>query len=261
MAQALWIAKTGLEAQQTRLSVISNNLANANTTGFKQDRALFEDLLYQHVRQAGGQTSQNTQLPSGLSIGTGVRTVATQKIHTQGNVLQTGNIYDMAVTGNGYFQVLHPNGNMAYTRNGEFQVNAQGQIVTASGYLLQPEITVPEDTLSLTVGADGTVSVRQVGNAELTQIGQITLADFRNDSGLQPVGENLFIETAASGAPRIANPGAAGMGLLNQGSLEGSNVNVVAELVNMIETQRTYEMNSKAISTMDQMLQYLNNNT
>ncbi len=261
MAQALWIAKTGLEAQQTRLSVVSNNLANASTTGFKQDRALFEDLLYQHVRQAGGQTSQNTTMPSGLSIGTGVRTVATQKIHTQGNVLQTGNGYDMAISGKGYFQVLHPNGSIGYTRNGEFQVNAQGQIVTSSGYLLQPEIAIPQDTMNVTIGADGTVSVRQAGNPALTQVGQITLADFRNPSGLEPVGENLFMETAASGAPRVANPGSAGMGMLNQGALEGSNVNVVEELVNMIETQRTYEMNSKAIATMDQMLQYLNNNS
>jgi len=261
MSQALWIAKTGLEAQQTRLSVISNNLANANTTGFKQDRAIFEDLLYQHVRQAGGQTSQDTELPSGLSLGTGVRTVATQKKHTQGNVLQTGNAYDMAIQGRGYFQILHPNGSLSYSRNGEFQISAEGQLVTASGYKLQPELTIPADSQNVTIGADGIVSVRQVGNPDLVQIGQIQLADFRNVAGLQPIGENLYIETAASGAPRVGNPGQAGMGLAIQGSLEGSNVNVVEELVNMIETQRAYEMNSKAISTMDQMLQYLNNNT
>lgn len=261
MSQALWVGKTGLEAQNTRLSVISNNLANASTTGFKRDRALFEDLLYQNVRHAGGRTSQDTELPSGLSLGTGVRTVATQKLHTQGNVLQTQNTYDMAIQGYGYFQVLHPNGSMSYTRNGEFHINGTGEIVTSSGYKLQPAIVVPPNAMSVSIGDDGTVSITTPGSPALTQIGQITMAMFQNPAGLNPVGSNLFLETAASGAPQVGVPGQNGMGTIHQGSLEGSNVNVVEELVNMIETQRAYEMNSKAIATMDQMLQYLNNNT
>ncbi|MDH5408551.1 MAG: flagellar basal-body rod protein FlgG [Gammaproteobacteria bacterium] len=260
MAQALWVGKTGLEAQQSRLSVISNNLANASTTGFKRDRILFEDLLYQNIRHAGAQTSQDTELPSGLSLGTGVQMVATQKLHSQGNVLQTQNPYDMAIQGFGFFQVLHPNGNMAYSRNGEFQINGEGEIVTSSGYKLQPNITVPPNAMSVSVGKDGVVSITLPGQPELNQIGQIQLATFQNPSGLTAVGENLFVETAASGAPQVGTPGVNGIGTVIQGSLEGSNVNVVEELVNMIETQRAYEMNSKAISTMDQMLQYLNNN-
>lgn len=261
MSHSLWIAKTGLEAQNNRLSVISNNLANASTTGYKRDRILFEDLLYQNVRQAGGRTSADTELPSGLSIGTGVRTVATNKIHEQGNVLQTQNTYDMAIQGYGYFQVLHPNGNMAYSRNGEFHINGEGEIVTSTGYRLQPAIVVPPNAMSVSIGTDGSVSITTPGNPELVNIGQITTAMFQNTAGLQPVGQNLLMETNASGAPQVGVPGENGLGTVHQGSLEGSNVNVVEELVNMIETQRAYEMNSKAISTMDQMLQYLNNNT
>ncbi|MDH5446320.1 MAG: flagellar basal-body rod protein FlgG [Gammaproteobacteria bacterium] len=261
MTQSLWVGKTGLDAQQTRLSIISNNLANASTTGYKRDRALFEDLLYQNVRQAGSKTSEDTELPSGLSLGTGVKMVATNKIHTQGNVLQTQNTYDMAIQGYGYFQVLHPNGNMSYSRNGEFHINGQGEIVNSSGYRLQPQVVVPPDAMTVSIGKDGTVSITQPGNPELVEIGQITLTMFQNPAGLAPIGENLFFETAASGAPQIGVPGENGMGTIHQGSLEGSNVNVVEELVNMIETQRAYEMNSKAIATMDQMLQYLNNNT
>jgi flagellar basal-body rod protein FlgG len=261
MSQALWVGKTGLEAQNTRLSIISNNLANASTSGFKRDRALFEDLLYQHVRFAGGRTSQDTELPSGLSLGTGVKLVATQKLHTQGNVLQTQNTYDMAIQGNGYFQVLHPNGSMSYSRNGEFHINGAGEIVTSSGYKLVPDIALPADAMSVSIGNDGTVSITQPGSPNLVNIGQITLAMFQNPSGLQPVGQNLFLETAASGEPQVGVAGTNGLGTIQQGSLEGSNVNVVEELVNMIETQRAYEMNSKAIATMDQMLQYLSNNT
>ncbi len=260
MSQSLWVSKTGLEAQQNRLSVISNNLANVNTTGFKRSRALFEDLLYQHVRQAGGQSSQDTELPSGLSLGAGVRTVATQKLHTQGSIVQSDNPFDMAIQGHGYFQILMPNGDIAYSRNGEFQVNSQGQLVTSSGYRLQPDITIPENALSVTVGRDGTVSALQPGNPTPAVVGTIQLADFVNRAGLQAVGENLYLETAASGAPQVAAPDQLGMGNLIQGALETSNVNVVEELVNMIETQRAYEMNSKAISTADQMLQYVNNN-
>ncbi len=260
MNQALWAAKTGLDAQQTRMAVVSNNLANVNTTGFKQGRAVFEDLLYQNVRQAGGQSSQNTQLPSGLSLGTGVRVVATEKLFTQGSLSQTGNAMDLAIDGRGFMQVLLPDGALGYTRDGSFQLNAQGEMVTASGYTLQPGITIPDGAQSITVGADGIVSVQLPGQSGPTQVGSIELVDFVNPVGLQPRGENLYIETAASGPAQGGTPGVNGLGTLIQGALEGSNVNVVSELVSMIETQRAYEMNSKAISTNDQMMQYLNNN-
>lgn len=260
MTQSLWVSKTGMEAQQTRLSVISNNLANVSTNGFKKSRALFEDLLYQTVRQAGGQTSQDTELPSGLSLGAGVRTVATEKIHSQGSIEQTENTYDVAIQGQGFFQILTPNGDLAYSRNGEFHLDSNGTMVTSSGYKLQPEINIPENTLTVTIGRDGTVSVLQPGNPTPAVVGTIQLADFVNRSGLQPAGENLYLETAASGPAQVSAPDQLGMGSLVQGALETSNVNVVEELVNMIETQRAYEMNSKAISTADEMLQYANNN-
>ncbi|MFM1892223.1 MAG: flagellar basal-body rod protein FlgG [Pseudomonadota bacterium] len=259
MYPALWIAKTGLDAQQTRMSVISNNLANVNTTGFKRDRAVFEDLIYQNIRQAGAQSTEDTQLPSGLYLGTGVRTVATQKLHSQGNIVQTNNNFDIAVQGRGLFQVLHPDGSIVYTRDGSFGVDNSGQLVTQNGYLLEPAITVPQNTLSLTVGSDGTVSALVAGNNAPTQIGSITLAQFINPTGLEAIGDNLFRESAASGAPQVDTPGQNGAGTLIQGSLESSNVNVVEELVNMIETQRAYEMNSKAISTTDEMLGYVSN--
>jgi flagellar basal-body rod protein FlgG len=260
MNQALWVAKTGLEAQQTRMGVITNNLANVNTTGFKRDRAIFEDLVYQNVRQPGAQSSQNSQLPSGLMLGTGVHTVATEKLFTQGNIVQTGNSFDLAVTGRGFFQVTMPDGTTAYTRDGSFQIDSQGQMVTASGYVVQPGITMPQGAQNVTVGSDGTVSAQITGNAAPTQVGTLQLADFINNAGLQPIGNNLYLETAASGSPQPGTPGLNGLGTLNQGSVESSNVNVVEELVNMIETQRAYEMNSKAISTTASMLQYLNNN-
>ncbi len=260
MNQALWVAKTGLDAQQTRMAVVSNNLANVNTTGFKQDRAVFEDLLYQNVRQSGGQSSQDTQLPSGMNIGTGVRIVATEKLFTQGSMLNTENALDVAIKGRGFFQVLLPDGNLAYTRDGTFQRNAQGELVTASGYLVQPSITVPDGAQSVTIGTDGVVSVQLAGQPAPSQVGTLETVDFINATGLQPVGENLYIETASSGAAQAGTPGLNGFGSVVQGVLEGSNVNVVAELVSMIETQRAYEMNSKAISTNDQMMQYLNNN-
>ncbi len=255
--RALWVAKTGLDAQQTRMAVISNNLANVNTTGFKKSRPLFEDLVYQNIRQVGAQSTQNTQLPSGLQLGTGVRTVATEKIHTQGNLQQTENSLDIAISGRGFFQILMPNGDINYTRNGEFKLSSTGQIVTSGGLELQPSITVPPDTMSLTIGRDGTVSALQPGNPTPVQLGQIQLADFVNPTGLEPVGENLFRESVSSGAPVIGIPGENEYGPLFQGSLETSNVNVVEELVNMIETQRAYEMNSKAISTTDQMLSFV----
>jgi len=260
MNSALWVAKTGLDAQQTRLSVISNNLANANTMGFKSGRAVFEDLLYQNVRQVGAQSSEGTQLPSGLMIGTGVRIVATEKSHAQGNLIQTEGSLDLAIQGRGFFQVLRPDGSLAYTRDGSFQLSATGEIVTAGGYLVQPAITVPTNAQSVTIGSDGIVSVMTAGAAAPTQIGNIQLADFANPTGLQPIGENQFLESGASGSPTTGTPGLNSIGALVQGALESSNVNSVRELVSLIETQRAYEMNSKAISTADQMLQYLNNN-
>jgi len=259
MDQALWIAKTGLEAQQTRMAVTANNLANVNTTGFKRSRAVFEDLLYQNNGQAGAQSSEDTQLNSGLMVGTGVRVVATEKIFNQGNVVQTGNSLDMAIQGHGFFQILTPDGGLGYTRDGTFQVNADGEMVTAKGYVLQPGITIPEDAMSITISNDGIVSVLQPGNPTPAEVGTIQLADFVNPAGLQPVGQNLFLETGSSGSPQTGTPGIDGVGTLSQGSLETSNVNTVEELVNMIETQRAYEMNSKAIATAEQMLEFANN--
>ena len=260
MNQGLWIAKTGLDAQQTRMAVVSNNLANVNTTGFKQGRAIFEDLLYQNVRQSGGSSSQDTILPTGMNLGTGVRVVATEKLFTQGSVLNTENALDVAVNGRGFFQVLKPDGELAYTRDGAFQLNDQGELVTSSGYLVQPGLSIPDGAQSITIGSDGVVSVKLSGQTQPSQVGNLEIADFINPAGLQPVGENLYIETASSGPAQSGTPGLTGLGTLQQGALESSNVNVVAELVNMIETQRAYEMNSKAISTNDQMMQYLNNN-
>ncbi len=260
MNQALWAAKTGLDAQQTRMAVVANNLANVNTTGFKQGRAVFEDLLYHNIRQSGGQSSQDTQLPSGLNLGTGVRVVATEKLFTQGSMLQTGNAMDVTINGRGFFQILLPDGSLAYTRDGSFQKNAQGEMVTASGYTVQPGITIPDGAQSITIGNDGVVSVLLAGQASPSQVGSLETVDFINPVGLQPMGENLYLETASSGTAQSGTPGLNGFGSLIQGALEGSNVNVVSELISMIETQRAYEMNSKAISTNDQMMQYLNNN-
>lgn len=260
MNQSLWIAKTGLDAQQTKMSNIANNLANAGTTGYKRSRAVFADLLYQNVRQVGAQSSQDTQLPSGLMMGTGVRTVATEKLFTQGNLQQTDNNLDMAIQGRGFFQVLMPDGSEAFTRDGTFQMDSQGQLVTSSGFQVQPSISIPENAQSVTIGSDGTVSVRLPGSSAISQIGNVQLADFVNAAGLQPIGDNLFLESSASGSPQSGNPGLNGLGTVLQGYVESSNVNVVEELVNMIETQRAYEMNSRAISTTDQMLQYVANN-
>jgi len=257
MHPALWISKTGLDAQQTDISVIANNLANVNSVGFKRGRAVFEDLLYQTVQQPGAQSSQTTQLPSGIMIGTGVRTAATQNIFSSGSILQTENPLDLAINGRGFFQVQLPDGTNGYTRAGQFQVDSSGQIVTARGYTLQPPITIPSSSKSITIGGDGTVSALTAGNTLPQTVGTIQVTDFINPAGLQPMGQNLYLETAASGTPNTGNPGATGLGDLMQGSLEASNVNVVEELVNMIETQRAYEMNSKAIETVDSMLQYV----
>ena len=260
MNSSLWVAKTGLDAQQTRMQVTSNNLANANTTGFKRDRASFEDLLYQNVRQVGGQASQQTRLPSGMQLGTGVRVVSTEKIFQQGNMTQTGNNLDVAINGRGFFQIRMPDGSMAYTRDGSFQLDDQGQIVTNGGNIVEPGITVPGATSSITIGSDGVISATLAGDPAPIQLGSLQLADFVNPAGLQARGENLYMESASSGVAQTGTPGLSGLGLIAQGSLEGSNVNVVEELVNMIETQRAYEMNSKAISTSDQMMQFVNNN-
>lgn len=254
MIRSLWIARTGLDAQQTQLDVISNNLSNVSTNGFKRARAVFEDLLYQNMRQPGAQSSQQTQLPTGLQLGTGVRPVATARVFTQGNLQKTDNALDIAINGNGFLQILLPDGTTGYTRDGSFQKDNQGQIVTSDGYPLQPNITIPADALTVSIGTDGTVSVTQPGTAAATQIGSIQLASFVNPGGLQSIGQNLFLETAASGTPTPNTPGTNGVGSVNQGYVETSNVNVAEELVTMIQTQRAYELNSKVISTSDAML-------
>lgn len=257
MIRSLWISKTGLDAQQMQMDVISNNLANVSTSGFKKSRAVFEDLLYQNIRQVGSQSSQQSQLPSGLQLGTGVKPVATERIFTQGNLQQTSNDKDVAIQGQGFFQILLPDGTTAYTRDGSFQVDSQGQLVTASGFPVQPAITIPANAQSLSIGRDGVVSITTPNSTATTQIGQIQVAMFINPAGLQAKGENLFVETTASGNPNTNTPGTNGAGLLSQGYVETSNVNVVEELVSMIQTQRAYEINSKAITTSDQMLQKL----
>jgi flagellar basal-body rod protein FlgG len=260
MNLALWAAKTGLDAQNTQMAVIANNLANTNTTGYKADRATFQDLMYQNIQQVGSQSTQNTQYAAGLSLGTGVKIGATEKSYLQGSVLQTGGTLDLSVTGNGMFQITMPDGSLAYTRDGSFSLDAQGNMVTASGFPLSPAITVPITAQSVTVGADGTVTSTTAGTSKTTTLGQIQLANFVNMQGLQPIGNNLLTESASSGSPQVGAPGTNGFGTLSQGSLETSNVNTVTELVNMITCQRAYEMNSKAISTTDQMLQYLTQN-
>src|SRR6056300_807602 len=257
---AMHVAKTGLNSQQIKMQVIANNLANVNTTGFKADRANFESLLYQILRGAGDNTSENTSLTSGLSVGTGTRLLSTSKLHTQGSLINTGNSLDISIEGDGFFQVLMPDGRVGYTRSGAFSRNSEGKVVTASGYPLQPEIQIPADAATITVSSDGIVSVQTPGEVEAQEVGQITLADFSNRQGLQPNGESMLIETPASGAAIIANPFAEGMGRLVQGSLESSNVNVVQELVDMIETQRAYEVSSKSISSVDEMLRFLSQN-
>ena len=257
MIRSLWIAKTGLEAQQLAIDVVANNLANVSTNGFKRSRAVFEDLLYQTMRQPGAKSSQQTEIPSGLQIGTGVHPVATTRIHTQGNLQQTGNSLDIAVNGTGFFQILQTDGSTGYSRDGSFQLNSQGQIVTGSGYVVQPAITIPANALSLTISRDGIVSALTSGSPAPTEIGQLQLASFINPGGLQSQGENLYIETASSGSPSTGNPGSNGLGALNQGFVETSNVNVAEELVNMIQAQRAFEINSRSIQASDQMLQKL----
>jgi flagellar basal-body rod protein FlgG len=260
MLPALYVSKTGLAAQDTNLTTISNNLANVSTTGFKKDRAEFQDLLYQVKRQPGAQSTQDSELPSGLQVGTGVRIVGTQKNFTAGSLQTTDQPLDMAVNGRGFFQVMQPDGTISYTRDGTFHLDSDGQIVTANGLALQPAITVPAEAQTFTVGTDGTVSITTTGSATAQVIGNIQTADFINPAGLQSMGGNQYLETAASGAPNVGTPGLNGFGTVLQNTLENSNVSTVEELVNMITTQRAYEMNSKVISTADSMLQYVTQN-
>lgn len=257
MFNSLWIAKTGMEAQQMQLDVISHNLANTSTNGFKRATAVFEDLIYQNLRQAGSNTSETSQLPTGLQVGLGVRTVATSRNFTQGSLQQSGNSLDVAIQGAGFFQINLPDGTIAYTRDGGFKVNAQGQLVTNNGLPVANGITIPANATSVSIAADGAVTAIIPGNVTPQPIGTISLASFINPAGLEPRGQNLFVETAASGQPNTGTPGTNGLGQLMQGFVETSNVNVVQELVTMIQTQRAYEMNSKAIQTSDQMLQKL----
>ena len=254
MMRSLSISKTGMEAQQTQLDTISNNLANVSTNGYKRSHAVFEDLMYQNLRQAGANSSEQTTLPTGLQVGLGTRAVATSRVFSQGNLSQTTNNLDIAVLGNGFFALQMPDGTTGYTRDGGFQVNAQGQLVSNNGYLVQPGITIPATALSTTIGNDGTVSVSLPGQAAPQTVGQLTISSFVNPAGLEPKGQNIYGETAGSGTASSGTPGQGGLGSLRQGFVETSNVNVVEELVAMIQTQRAYELNSKAIQTSDQML-------
>ena len=257
MINSLWIAKTGMEAQQMQLDVISNNLANVSTNGFKKSHAVFEDLIYQNLRQTGANTTEQSTLPTGLQVGLGVRTVATSRNFSQGNLQQTSNNLDMAIQGNGFFQLTLPDGTIGYTRDGAFQIDNQGRLVTSGGLPVAGGITVPANATSLTVGQDGAVSVSVPGSPTPQGVGTIALASFINPAGLEPKGQNIYTESASSGQPNAGTAGLNGLGTLMQGFVETSNVNVVQELVTMIQTQRAYEMNSKAIQTSDQMLQKL----
>lgn len=259
MLRSLWTAATGMQAQTVNIDIISNNLANVNTTGFKRSRADFQDLLYETLREAGTPSAAGTQVPTGIQIGHGVRTAATQKIFSTGGMEQTANSLDMAIEGDGFFQVLQPNGDVAYTRAGAFKLDSEGRLVTADGHTLEPEITIPPDSLSISIETDGTISVLQSGSSTPVEVGTVELAKFINPAGLKSIGRNLFLETAASGAVETGIPGEEGYGTLLQGYLEMSNVNVVDEMVDMITAQRAYEMNSKAITTSDEMLQTANN--
>ena len=258
MNSALWVSKTGLGAQDTALRVISNNLANVGTVGFKKDRAVFEDLVYQINQQPGAQSSQDSTLPSGTQLGTGVRVASTQKQFSIGSLQRTDRGLDLAIEGRGFFQVSMPDGSIAYTRTGSFSVNQDGDLVTSQGYTLEPAINIPQGTTGITIGRDGTVS--GVTNGAQSQLGNLQLADFVNATGLEAMGGNLFRETVASGAPLQSTPGLNGIGEVQQGALEASNVSVVEEMVNMVATQRAYEMNARVVSTADQMLQYIAQN-
>ncbi|MCX7792858.1 MAG: flagellar basal-body rod protein FlgG [Thermodesulfovibrionales bacterium] len=259
MLRSLFISASGMEAQRLNLDVIANNLANANTVGFKKSRADFQDLMYQTIKSPGATSAEGLQIPSGIMIGLGVRPVAVQKIFTQGDFIQTGNSLDMVIEGDGFFQIVMPDGTIAYTRAGAFKLDSEGRIVNSEGYPLEPAITVPADTISITIGSDGKITVLQSGGATPVEIGQIEIAKFTNPAGLMPVGKNLFIPTASSGEAITGIPGSEGMGTIAQGFLEMSNVNIVEEMVNMIISQRAYEINSKAVQASDEMLQAVNN--
>ena len=254
MMRSLWISKTGMEAQQTQLDAISHNLANVSTNGYKRSHAVFEDLMYQNLRQAGSASSDQTQLPTGLQLGLGTRAVANARNFSQGSLQQSSNPLDVAIRGNGFFQIQMPDGTTGYTRDGSFQTSATGQLVTNNGYTVQPGITIPQQAQNVSIGNDGTVTVTLPGQAAPQTVGQIQIANFINVGGLEPKGQNLYAETAASGTPNAGAPGQTGLGYVQQGFVETSNVNVVEELVQMIQTQRAYELNSKAIQTSDQML-------
>lgn len=255
--RSLWVAKTGMEGQQSQLDAISNNLANVSTNGYKRSHIVFEDLMYQNLRQPGANNNEQTILPTGLQAGLGTRAVASSRVFSQGNLSETKNGLDLAIQGNGFFEVQMPDGTLGYTRDGSFKVDAQGQMVTNNGYPLAAAITIPANAQSVTMGRDGTVSVMVQGEPVPQVVGQVPLTSFINAAGLEPKGQNIFTETAASGAPIAGVPGTNGVGTLQQGFVETSNVNVVEELVAMIQTQRAYELNSKAIQTSDQMLQRL----
>lgn len=252
MMRSLWTAGTGMVAQQANIDTISNNMANVNTPGFKKSRSDFQDLMYQTMKAQGASTSNDTQSPTGLQVGHGVRQVATQKIYTQGNFQHTGNTLDMVIEGDGFFQIAMPNGDIAYTRDGSFKRDSEGRMVSSDGYLLEPQIVIPQDATDLVISTDGIVTAKTpAGNEE---IGQIELVRFVNPAGLESLGRNLLKETPASGAPVINTPGEEGTGTIIQNYLEMSNVQVVEEMVNMIVAQRAYEINSKAITTSDEML-------
>ncbi|MEJ2628730.1 MAG: flagellar basal-body rod protein FlgG [bacterium] len=259
MLRSLWTAASGMQAQALTLDVISNNLANVNTSGFKKSRADFQDLLYENIRPSGVASASGTEVPTGIQLGHGARPASVQKIFVQGDYQHTGNNLDLAIEGDGFFQILQPNGDVAYTRAGAFKVDSEGRIVTSDGFLIEPEITIPQDTLSISIGTDGTVSVLQSGQATPSEIGTIELSRFINPAGLRSIGRNLFIPTSASGDAITGTGGEDGFGTIGQGFLEMSNVNAVEEMVNMIVAQRAYEINSKAIQTSDEMLQIANN--
>ncbi|WP_144212034.1 flagellar basal-body rod protein FlgG [Shewanella donghaensis] len=258
MQSALWVSKTGLTAQDTKMTTIANNLANVNTTGFKRDRVAFNDLFYQVQRQPGGQVDEQNELPSGLQLGTGTRVASTQKVFTTGDMLTTGQQFDLAIQGQGFFQIEEVNGDLAYTRDGQFFRSSDGLMVTSQGLPLVPNIEIPDEALTITIASDGQVSAQMEGQAEAQELGQITLANFTNPAGLEARGDNLFRETGASGAAIEGVAGDQAIGQIRQGSLEGANVNVVEEMVSMISTQRAYEMNAKVVSSADDMLKFLN---
>ena len=257
-SSALQVARTGLEAQDTRMRVIANNLANVGTTGFKRDRANFATLAYQNQRVAGQQSSNETTYATGLNLGTGVAVQSTSSIVTQGTLSNTGNALDVALDGDGYFQVELPGGQLAYTRAGNFTRSSEGELVTVQGYRVQPGIVIPEDAMEISIAPDGTVSATTSGGGDPTELGQLQVASFTNPAGLQAIGDNFLQETAASGQAQLGAAGETGRGHIRQGMLEGSNVNVVEELVDMIECQRAYEINSKMISAVDEMLRNAN---